>query len=34
MKPGFHGVGTHWIRGSMAFGSAGRTRIVMLMVLV
>jgi hypothetical protein len=32
MKPGFHCVRTHWIRGSMAFRLARRTRIVMLMV--
>ena len=23
MKPGIHGVGTHWIRGFMAFPGAG-----------
>jgi hypothetical protein len=34
MKPGFHCVRAHWIRGFMAFQLAGRTRIVMLMVPV
>jgi hypothetical protein len=32
MKPGIHGVGTHWIRGFMAFQPPRRTRAVMLMV--
>jgi len=32
MKPGIHGVGTHWIRGFMAFQLPRRTRAVMLMV--
>ena len=32
MDPGFHGVGTPWIRGFMAFRLARRTRIVLLMV--
>jgi hypothetical protein len=34
MEPGFHGVGTHWIRGFMTFQRAQYTRIVMLMVPV
>ena len=34
MKPAIHCVGTHWIRGFMAFQRARYTRIVMLMVLV
>jgi hypothetical protein len=34
VKPGFHRVGTHWIRGFIAFQLAKRTRIVMLMVPV
>src|SRR6266704_2102997 len=34
MKPGFHCVPTHWIRGFMAFQLARLTRTVMLMVLV
>jgi hypothetical protein len=34
VKPGFHGVGTHWIRGFMAFRLTRRTRIVMLVVPV
>jgi len=34
MKPGFHGVGTHWIRGFMAFWLARRTRTKMPMVPV
>jgi hypothetical protein len=34
LKPGFHCVRTHWIRGFMAFQLARCTRIVMLMVLV
>ena len=29
MKPGFHCVRTHWIRGFMAFQLARRTRTVM-----
>jgi hypothetical protein len=32
MKPDIHGVGTHWIRGFMAFWLARRTRTVRLMV--
>ena len=32
MKPGIHCVGTHWIRGFMAFSLARRARGVMLMV--
>jgi hypothetical protein len=32
MKPGFHCVRTHWIRGFIVFPLARRTRIVMLMV--
>jgi hypothetical protein len=32
MKPGFHGVRTHWIQGFMAFQLAGRTRNVRLTV--
>jgi len=32
MKPEFHGVGTHWIRGFMAFHLARRTRTKMPMV--
>jgi len=32
MKPGIHGVGTHWIRGFMAFQLPRRTLVVMLMV--
>jgi hypothetical protein len=32
MKPGFHGVRAHWIRGSSAFRMAPRNRIVMLLV--
>jgi hypothetical protein len=32
MKPGFHGVRAHWIRGFMTFQMARRTRIVMLLV--
>ena len=32
VKPGIHGVKTHWIRGFMAFQLVRRTRIVMLMV--
>ena len=32
MKPGFHCVRTHWIRGFIAFMLARRTRTVMLMV--
>jgi len=34
MKPGFHCVRAHWIRGFMTFQLAGRTRIAMLMVPV
>ena len=34
MKPGFHCVRTHWIRGFMALQLALRTRIVTLMVPV
>jgi hypothetical protein len=34
LKPGFHCVRTHWIRGFMAFELARRTWIVMLMVPV
>jgi hypothetical protein len=34
MKPGIHGVRAHWIQGFMAFQSARRTRIAMLMVPV
>ena len=34
LDPGFHCVGTHWIRGFMAFELALRTRLVMLMVPV
>jgi len=34
MKPGFRGVGTHWIRGFMAFWLARRTRTKMPMVPV
>jgi hypothetical protein len=32
MKPGFHGVRTHWIRGFMAFRRVRRARTAMLMV--
>ena len=32
MKPGTHGVKTHWIRGFMAFQLARRMSAVMLMV--
>ena len=32
MKPGIHCVGTHWIRGFMAFSLARCARAVMLMV--
>jgi hypothetical protein len=32
VKPGFHCVTTHWIRGFMAFRLARRTRTVMPMV--
>ena len=32
LEPGFHCVSTHWIRGSMTFRLARRTRSVMLMV--
>ena len=32
MKPGFHGVSTHWIRGFMAFQLTRHTRTVVLMV--
>jgi hypothetical protein len=34
MEPGIHCVGTHWIRGFMAFQLVRRIRTVMLMVLV
>ena len=34
MKPGFHGVGTHWIRGFMTFDLARSRPTVMLMVPV
>src|SRR6478752_4980856 len=34
MEPGFHGVGTRWNRGFMAFQLARRTRTVMLMAPV
>jgi hypothetical protein len=34
MEPDIHCVRTHWIRGSMAFQLARRTRILMLMVPV
>ena len=34
MKPGTHGVKTHWIRGFMAFQLAWHARTVMLMVAV
>ena len=34
MKPGTHGVKTHWIRGFMAFQLARHARTVMLMVPV
>ena len=34
MKPGIHRVGTHWIRGFMAFQLVRRLRTVMLMVSV
>ena len=34
MKPGFHCVRTHWIRGFMAFQMARRTPVLMLMVSV
>jgi hypothetical protein len=34
MKPEFHGVRTHWIRGFMAFRLARRTWIVVLVVPV
>jgi hypothetical protein len=34
VKPGFHCVRTHWIRGFMAFRLVRRIRTVMLMVLV
>jgi hypothetical protein len=34
LKPGFHCVRTHWIRGFMAFELARRTWFVMLMVPV
>ena len=34
LDPGFHRVGTHWIRGFMAFHLARHTRTVMLMVPV
>ena len=32
MKPDIHGVGTHWIRGFMAFRLDRRARMVMLTV--
>jgi hypothetical protein len=32
MEPDIHGVGTHWIRGFMAFQLARCTRSVVLMV--
>jgi hypothetical protein len=32
MDPGFHGVGTRWIRGFMTFRLARHTRALMLMV--
>jgi hypothetical protein len=32
VKPGFHCVRTHWIRGFMTFLLARRTRIVLLVV--
>jgi hypothetical protein len=32
LKPGIHGVGTHWIRGFMAFRLVRRIQMVMLMV--
>jgi len=34
MKPGFHVVGTHWIRGFMAFRLVRRTRTKTPMVPV
>jgi hypothetical protein len=34
VKPGFHCVGTRWIRGFMAFKLPRRTRAVMLMMPV
>jgi hypothetical protein len=34
VKPGFHGVRTHWIRGFMAFQLARSTRTVLLVVPV
>ena len=34
VKPGFHCVTTHWIRGFMAFQLARRTRTVLLAVPV
>jgi hypothetical protein len=34
VKPGFHGVRTHWIRGFMTFQLARRAWIVMLIVPV
>ncbi len=34
VEPRFHCVGTHWIRGFIAFQLARRTRNVMLMVSV
>jgi len=34
MKPGFHRVRTHWIRGFIAFQPARCIRIVLLTVLV
>jgi len=34
LKPGFHCVRTHWIRGFMTLRLARRTRIVLLMVPV
>jgi hypothetical protein len=34
MKPGFHCVRTHWIRGFMTFQLARRTWSVLLAVLV
>jgi hypothetical protein len=32
LEPGIHGVGTHWIRGFMAFQLARYTRTVLLTV--
>jgi hypothetical protein len=34
LKPGFHCVGTHWIRGFIAFEPARHTQTMLLMVPV